>query len=330
MKTLNSLELISDQLELVELRMLEPDPDRHQLVNDAVTHLVKSGGKRARPIVALLVCKALDADCEQAISLAAAVEMLHTATLVHDDIIDGALFRRGIPTLNATWSPGATILTGDYLFARAADLAAQTGDVVVMQLFARALMIICNGELHQLFSGRYPLGSDNNPHQLISRETYYRRIYAKTGALFVLAAEAAGVLAGISESMLADLRIFGREMGIAFQIVDDLLDFVGSESQVGKPLGSDLAQGLVTLPAICFMEISPDDSRIQDALRGKRRDKNIQLALEAVRNSDAIRRAKQEAQEHAELAKAALQSLPDNPYRQTLLELADFIVQRKL
>lgn len=310
--------------------MLEPDPQRHQLVNDAVIHLVKSGGKRARPVVALLVCKALAADCERAVSLAAAVEMLHTATLVHDDIVDGALFRRGIPTLNATWSPGATILTGDYLFARAADLAAQTDNVIVMRLFARALMTICNGELHQLFSDRYSLDSNENPRELMSRESYFQRIYAKTGALFVLAAEAAGVLAGSDEGLLADLRIFGREMGIAFQIVDDLLDFVGSESQVGKPLGSDLAQGLVTLPVICFLEISPDDSRIYDVLRGKRKKENVQLALEAVRNSNAIWRAKQEAQEHAELAKAALQSLPDNLYRQTLLELADYTVQRKL
>jgi geranylgeranyl pyrophosphate synthase len=247
--------------------------------------------------------------------------MLHTATLVHDDIIDGALVRRGNPTLNATWSPGATILTGDYLFARAADLAAQTDSVTVMRLFAKALMTICNGELRQLFNAR---------RLLVDRDDYYRRIYAKTGSLFVLAAEAAGALAGVNSQMRDRLRTYGKETGIAFQIVDDMLDFVGSEAQVGKPLGGDLAQGLLTLPTIMFLESSPDDERVLDVLQGKRTAKGIQSALEAVRNSDAIQQSHQVAIKHAELAKAAMHDLPDNRYRQTLLELADYTVQRDL
>jgi geranylgeranyl pyrophosphate synthase len=315
------LGLVANDLALVEQKMREPDRDRHPAVDDAVAHLIDSGGKRVRPIVVLLVCKLLQADCERGMYLAAAVEMLHTATLVHDDIIDGSLIRRGNPTLNATWSPGATILTGDYLFARAADMAARTDNVTVMRLFAHALMTICNGELGQIFSAQT---------KSTSRDEYYRRIYAKTGALFVLAAEAAGVLAGDEDEVRAHLRTFGKELGVAFQIVDDVLDFVGSETQVGKPLGSDLSQGLVTLPTICFLDKYADDERVLDVLHGRRSPKYVQLALEAVRNSDAIDLAKEEAKEHARLAQVALGNLPDNLYRQALLELADYTVQRNL
>jgi geranylgeranyl pyrophosphate synthase len=315
------LELIGEELQRVEQRMREPDPDRHEAVQDAMMHLLHSGGKRMRPIVVLLVCKLLAADCERAVSLAAAVEMLHTATLVHDDIIDGSLVRRGNPTLNATWSPGATILTGDYLFARAADLAAQTDSVPVMRLFAKALMTICNGELQQMF---------NSDQRLVDRSDYYRRIYAKTGSLFVLAAEASGALARVDGQRRLDLRSYGKELGIAFQIVDDLLDFVGDEARVGKPLGSDLAQGLVTLPTICFLEAYPDDRRVLDVLDGRRSPQHISLALNAVRDSEAVGRARDEARQHAALAQAAMLRLPDNEFRQSLIDLADYVVQREL
>ena len=319
--TPTSLELVTDELDLVEQEMLEPDPGRCEPVNGAIAHLVRSGGKRVRPRVTLLVCRLLGTDCQRVIFLAAAVETLHTATLVHDDIIDGALVRRGVPTLNASWSPGATILTGDYLFARAADLAARTGDVSVMQLFAQTLMTICNGELHQLLADRRPP---------IDRSEYLRRIYAKTGALFVLAAKASGVLAAAGDEVLGHLHTYGRELGIAFQIVDDLLDIVGSESQVGKPLGSDLAQGLVTLPVICFLEQYPNDDRILSALYGASKAEHVAVALHAIRNSEAVKQTRDEALRHVMRAREAMLNLPDNRFRQALLDLADYSVQRQL
>ena len=321
MNKLDSLELIAPDLARVDGKMLGPDPDRHEAVQSAITNLINSGGKRIRPTVALLACRMLEADREKSITLAAAVEMLHTATLVHDDIIDGALMRRGNPTLNAAWSPGATILTGDYLFARAAYLASQTDNVLVMRLFAQALMTVCNGELDQMFNTRK---------YVFDRHSYFRRIYAKTGALFVLATEASAILASTSEESRADLSTYGKELGIAFQIVDDMLDFVGSESQVGKPLGGDLAQGLVTLPTICFLEQFPGDERILNVLDGQRKPESIQLALEAVRNADAIAGVMEEAALHSRRAKTALDRLPDNRYRQTLIELADYTVWRQL
>ncbi len=321
MKNARFLELITNDLTLVENRMREPDADRHEAVHDALLHLLNSGGKRLRPVVVLLAGKLLGADGRRAIDLAAAVEMLHTATLVHDDIIDGSLVRRGNPTLNATWSPGATILTGDYLFARAADLAAQTDSVPVMRLFSRALMTICNGELRQMFDVE---------RRHIDRDDYYRRIYAKTASLFVLAAEASAALAAVGDETRLDLRTYGKELGLAFQIVDDMLDFVGDQDRVGKPLGSDLAQGLITLPTICFLEEFPDDRRVTDVLDGRRSPERVRIALEAVRESQAIGRASHEAKRHAALAQAAMLRQPDNKFRQPLMELADYVVQREL
>jgi geranylgeranyl pyrophosphate synthase len=316
-----SLELVAQELALVEARMLEEDPRQHEVVTRAVVHLIRSGGKRIRPVTALLTCQMLGADCRLAVNLAAAVEMLHTATLVHDDIIDGSLIRRGNPTLNATWSPGATILTGDYLFARAADLASQTENVAVMRLFSQALMNICNGELQQMFATQ---------HHAVDRESYLQRISAKTASLFVLATEAAGVLAQVSPEIRVDLHQYGAELGLAFQIVDDLLDFAGSEAQVGKPLGSDLAQGLVTLPVILFLEQSPGDQRILAVLEGQRGAAPIRLAVDAIRDSGVVDRVREEAARHSQLARQALENLPDNVCRQALIDLAEYTVHRSL
>src|SRR5512137_2318444 len=197
--TLAVLDPIKDDLGRVEAKLretpLSDDPD-FDLVSEAIGHLLDSGGKRIRPSLALLTGRLYPADLQKIVSLAAAVEMLHTATLVHDDVVDGSLLRRGSPTLNARWSPGATILTGDYVFARAADLAAQTDHVRVMQIFARTLMTIVSGELRQLFGGET---------RRQTREDYFKRIYDKTASMFELATEAAGVLIGASESQILDL-----------------------------------------------------------------------------------------------------------------------------
>ncbi|MEN8098344.1 MAG: polyprenyl synthetase family protein [Chloroflexota bacterium] len=318
MKQLPIIDLIADQLERVEEKLREPDPTRHSAINLAVDHLL-GGGKRVRPAVVLLTCGMLKADFDSAVNLAAAVEMLHTATLVHDDVIDGSMVRRGIPTLNANWSDGATILTGDYFFARAADLAAQTNNVVVMRLFARALMTICNGELRQMFTSNGIT---------IDRDEYIERIFAKTGALFVLSTEATSVLAGASSPAQQSLYSFGRELGIAFQIVDDLLDFVGSQDRVGKPLGSDLAQGLITLPTLLYLEDNPGDELTLKILRGEHTPSDLSQALHQIRESSAIDRTREEAARHVKLAKQELESFDDNPYHQALHQVADLAVLR--
>jgi geranylgeranyl pyrophosphate synthase len=162
----------------------------------------------------------LGADEERLITLGAALELLHTATLVHDDLIDGSLLRRGMPTLNARWSPAATVLTGDFMFGRAAKLAAEVDHLPLMRFFAETLAVIVNGELAQMFTSR----------GLISRENYYRRIYAKTASLFEMCSRAAALISPTDEGMVEAMRDFGYQIGMAFQIVDDVLDFTGDQT----------------------------------------------------------------------------------------------------
>ena len=290
------------------------------LVSEAIGHLLGSGGKRVRPSLTLLTGRLYPVDPDKIIALAAAVEMLHTATLVHDDVVDGSLLRRGSPTLNARWSPGATILTGDYVFARAADLAAQTDNVRVMRIFARTLMTIVSGELRQQFS-------DNQRRQ--TRDDYFKRIYAKTASMFELATEAAGVLIAAPEDEIAALKRFGHDLGIAFQIVDDVLDFVGDASQVGKPVANDLRQGIVTLPVIDYLSAYPDDHRVDDILRnGHRDDARILPVVEAVRASGAVDRSLEGARQYVRRSQAALDVLPVGEARQAMIELAEYMVAR--
>ena len=309
-------------LEQVEQRLHEKADTQHEALTEAIEHLLNSGGKRLRPALALLAGAMLGADPERNVSLAAAVEMLHTATLVHDDLIDGSLLRRGMPTLNARWSPAATVLAGDFLFARAADLAASTGSIRVMSLFARALMTIVNGEVvQQLFLNRRSL----------SRDEYLRRIHAKTASMFELATEAAAVLACASEETVTALASYGREVGMAFQIVDDVLDFAGDPTHVGKPVGSDLRQGLVTLPVLYFMESHPDHPDLQILLEGHVHDASlIENVVNAIRASGAITAALFDARQHVERGQSALANLPANDMRRALAELAEFILRRNL
>lgn len=308
-------------LDAVSVRLSEVAPDQHPALTAATGQLLTAGGKRLRPALALLSCQIFDADTDLAVALAAAVEMLHTATLVHDDLIDGSLLRRGIATLNSNWSPDATVLTGDYLFARAASFAAQTGSVRVMELFANTLMVIVNGEIQQKYpTGKAAPGAD-----------YYKRIYAKTASLFVLAAEAGGELGGAAPAHLDALRTYGREVGTAFQIVDDVLDFSGSADRTGKTAGSDLRQGLITLPLLHYSRLRPQDADAQAVLRGETVDRVLSDRLvSAVCNSAAIRSSLNEAREFARRGQAALQNLPDCSAAGSLLAIAEFIVDRDL
>ncbi len=312
-------DLVREDLRRVEETLRTLPLIDYAVVAEAIDHLLDSGGKRIRPTLTLLSSRLYPADADKVIALAAAVEMLHTATLVHDDMIDGSLLRRGSPTLNATWTPGATILVGDYLFSRAADLAAQTDNIRVMRIFARTLMTISTGELGQLFeSGRG-----------VTREAYYRRIYAKTASMFELATEAAGVLIGAPEDQVRVLRDFGRDLGLAFQIVDDALDFTGDPAEVGKPVGSDLRHGIVTLPALAYREAHPEDERLDALLRnGHGDDEQVAGIVEAIRRSDAMRAALNEAREHARRSQRALSYLPDGSARQAMWEIAEYVIDR--
>ena len=313
---------VQDQLHFVEQRIREQaGEDHHPDLRSALEHILSAGGKRIRPTLGLLVGNMLGAPEEKLITLGASVELLHTATLVHDDLIDGALLRRGIPTLNARWSPAATVLTGDFLFARAAKLAAETDYLPLMKLFADTLATIVNGELTQMFSAR----------GVINRENYYQRIYAKTASLFEMAALAAAMVSTEDDETRAAMKIFGYEVGMAFQIVDDILDFTGEQSAVGKPIGSDLLNGLVTLPAIYFAESHPDNEDVLSLPAGGWKDtERVQRLVDTIRQSEAIRQAMNEARQAVERALKSLDDAPVSPEKEALENLAKFIVDRKI
>lgn len=310
---------VREQLTAMECQLRDSLSGQHHALVAATEHLLDSGGKRIRPAVALLSASLFAADPEHAVSLAAAVEMLHTATLVHDDLIDGALLRRGIPTLNSEWSPDATVLTGDYLFAHAASFAAQTDSVRVMNLFAETLMVIVNGEIRQKFA-------DNST---LSREGYFQRIHAKTASMFALAAEAGAVLGAASETAIEGMGRYGSETGMAFQIVDDVLDFVGTADRIGKPVGSDLQQGLLTLPALHYIEANPDDPDVAALLNGHYNDRQIrERLLQSIRGSDSIEASLAKARDYAASAKDALSTATTGEHLHTLQTIADYAVER--
>lgn len=312
---------IQEQLQVIEARLHAQADDRHPDLRAAFEQILAAGGKRIRPTLGLLVGNMLGAPEEKLIMLGAAVELLHTATLVHDDLIDGALLRRGMPTLNARWSPAATVLTGDFLFARAAKLAAETDYLPLMKLFSETLAIIVNGELTQMFSAR----------GVINRENYSQRIYAKTASLFEMTSRSAAMVSPADDTVIEAMRVFGIEVGIAFQIVDDILDFTGEQTAIGKPVGSDLLNGLVTLPAIYYAESHPDDEDVKSLAEGGwGNEERMGRLVNSIRKTDSVKKAMVEANQHVESALRALERFEPGPEREALENLAKYIVDRKV
>lgn len=321
MNAVTFLSPVTEEIKLVEERMRAQADNSHPDLRAAVEHLLAAGGKRIRPTLGLLVGNMLGAPLEKLVALGAAVELLHTATLVHDDLIDGSLLRRGMATLNARWSPPATVLTGDFLFARAAISASEIDHLPLMKLFSETLATIVNGELTQMFSSR----------GLISRDNYNKRIYAKTASLFEMTARAAAMVSPVDEAVVESMHDFGYQIGMAFQIVDDILDFNGEQAAVGKPLGSDLHNGLVTLPAIYYAEANPNDPDILSLPNGGwTNSENMIRLVDHIRASNATKKAMLEAEQHIDRALARLDAMEPCAEREALENLAKYIVDRKV
>lgn len=313
---------VQDQIHRVESLMRSQAVGHNPDLKAALDHLIASGGKRIRPTLTILTGRMLGADEDRAVTLAAAIELLHTATLVHDDLIDGSLLRRGIPTLNSRWSPGATVLTGDFLFARAAKLAADTESVPAISLFATTLGVIVNGEITQLFSSRCRA----------DRDEYYQRIYAKTASLFETCTCCAALISPVDEQITDLVRQYGYDIGMAFQIIDDVFDFTSDQSQLGKPVGSDLRQGLITLPTLYFLEKYPNDDDALEILSGNclYYDEQVSRLVEKIRASEAIELSLAEANRYVDQALEKLHQLPDCPERTHLEELTLYITRRNV
>ena len=286
---------------------------------------ILSGGKGIRPALTLLSGKFYHYNLDRLLPMATAIELLHTATLVHDDAIDNSPVRRGKPTINRLWGEDRAVLLGDYLFAKAGEFATATGNLRVIMLFSQTLRIISTGELAQTFDAF-------NLKQI--PDHYLERIACKTAALFATATESGAILSQAPEESIEILRGYGYNLGIAFQIVDDLLDFIGTEEEMGKPIGSDLAQGTLTLPAMLLLGHYPKNNPIAELFNNRElpepeRQKKIKQAIELVNKPSIVKQCYEVASEHCAKACQGLKLLPDNPSRQALKDLADLVISRR-
>lgn len=307
---------IQEELTQVEARLHQAVRVEYLPLADVFGMLIGSGGKRIRPALAILATKFHPTDPEKMYMLATAAELVHAATLIHDDLIDKSPTRRGNPTINSRWSGTATVLAGDFLLARAADIAAGLDNSRVMRIFARTLMTICEGEIRQDFA---------RSHWPPNRDEYYKHIESKTASLFIAATEGGAILSGAPEDEIAALKAYGRHLGMAFQMVDDILDFTADEKELGKPVGSDLRQGTFTLPFFYYLESEARNKPLDEMFTTQ-----VEQLIEDIRHSSAIAAAKAEAQRVAHAARDALAILPDNVYRRTLSDLAEYVVERTL
>jgi geranylgeranyl pyrophosphate synthase len=320
LSTVAFLDVVRPGLDRVEAKLHQLAQVDYPLLATILHNLFDSGGKRLRPALVFLAAGFGPADQEQLAVLATAVEMAHTATLVHDDLIDNSLLRRGSPTVNALWHGGVVVLVGDYIFAKAAEMAAAVDVTAIGRLFGQTLAIICEGEIRQASTLRSWQQNEDE---------YFRRIYAKTASLFAASSEASAILTKLTPQDQASLRDYGRQLGMAFQVVDDVLDFVGSESELGKPVGSDLRQGTITLPVIHYMHANPDDPSLRLlAESGFDDEERVTALVGAIRASPAIQRSYDSARDFADRARAALIGFADNDHRRSLLALADYAVAR--
>ncbi len=281
--------------------------------------VLAGGGKLLRPALALLAGRFGKYDLDLLVPLAASIELLHNATLVHDDVIDNAAIRRGRPTANSVFSNATTVMLGDYMFAHAAELVSRTGSIRVIRLFSHTLMVMATGEIRQDLTAY-----DSRQ----SIRDYLQRIGGKTASLFATACEGGAVVADEPEPWIDALRDYGYSFGMAFQIVDDILDFTGDEAQMGKPVGSDLMQGTLTLPALLLMERQPRDNPVERYFARPSKERLAQ-AVEAIRGSDIPAESYAMARDFCRQAREATAVLPDNPDRQTLIDLTETILDRR-
>ena len=292
----------------------------HPILQAAAEHLFSAGGKQLRPGIVLMVSRALSPNSQLTARhrrLAEITEMIHTASLVHDDVVDEASTRRGISTVHSRFGPRVAVLAGDFLFAQASWHLANLDDLEVVKLLSQVIMDLADGEVKQ---GLYRFDTDQ------SFETYLEKSYCKTASLIANSARAAGVLSGCDASKLDALYRYGRQLGLAFQVVDDILDFTGSDQQLGKPAASDLASGYLTAPTFYAMEEQPElKGLITNQFKG---DGDLEQALTLVRSSSAIQRTRDLAETFAREAKESIAWMDESPCKRALLELPSFVLSR--
>jgi len=312
--------VVEDDFSAVNQLILDQLHSDVDLVETISQYLVDSGGKRVRPLLVLLAAKCCDYQGKDHILLATIIEFLHTATLLHDDVVDMSELRRGRSTANAVFGNAPSVLVGDFLYSRAFQMLVQLADLPIMAIMANCTNQIAEGEVQQLTNARNPD---------LTEQQYRDVIQAKTAILFEASAETAGILSGVNKEQQTALKNYGAHLGMTFQLIDDLLDYNGDAEEMGKNVGDDLAEGKMTLPLIHTLKnSSPDNAKlIREAVLENRIEDTAKI-IALVKNSDALAYTQNKAEQEADMAIQQLENLPDNSFRDALKDLAKQALNR--
>ena len=290
------------------------------LINQLGAYIIHSGGKRLRPLLVVLAARALGYAGDKHVALAAIIEFIHTATLLHDDVVDASAMRRGQSTANTVWGNEASVLTGDFLYSRAFEMMVDVGSMRVMEILAKTTNTIAEGEVLQLLHCHDPE---------VTEENYLRVIYSKTAKLFEAAARLGAVISGQPPAIEESLAKYGMHLGTAFQLIDDVLDYSADSKTLGKNVGDDLAEGKPTLPLLYALRTGNDaQRRLLRAAIEKGGLEHIEAVVDAIESTGANAYTARKAEDAARCATEALAAIPESPYKQALLDLARFSVHR--
>ncbi|MHB1222129.1 MAG: polyprenyl synthetase family protein [Gammaproteobacteria bacterium] len=312
--------LVKEDLESTDQFIISQLESNIPMVREVIEYVLSCGGKRVRPLVLALSARALNPDKQKHIDLAAVIELIHTATLLHDDVVDSSTLRRGNKTANLIWGNDASILIGDFLYSRAFQIVVELKHQTILEIFAKATHYIAEGEIMQM-------ANCNNPDT--TEAFYYEIIQRKTAKLFEIATQLGAMMSSDSENDVEALRLYGEHLGLAYQLIDDAIDYSSSSEEAGKNVGQDLDEGKCTLPLIYAMSQSKGDTL--ELLRASIKSgssENLAQILTILEATNAIAYTAKIAKQHAEKAKAALVNIAPSLYRQALIDLSDFVVNR--
>ncbi|PCK07755.1 MAG: octaprenyl diphosphate synthase [Alteromonadaceae bacterium] len=313
-------EVVKEDFEAVNTLIIKQLYSDVSLVEDIGAYLVESGGKRLRPLLVLLMAKCLGYKQQQHVDLAVIIEFIHTATLLHDDVVDVSAMRRGRETANEKWGNAPSVLVGDFLYSRAFQMMVSMQSMTIMSILSDTTNTISEGEVQQLINVKNPD---------ISEADYMTVIHKKTAALFEAACETAAVLSDADEQTCIQAKLYGYHLGLAFQLIDDALDYSGDSEKLGKNVGDDLAEGKPTLPLIYAMKQgNPEQvALIRDAIEQGNTDKAAEI-IAMTQSLGGLQYTQECAQQHAQEAIKILHALPKNSFKSALLDLANFSVER--
>ncbi len=312
--------LVGNEIEAVNQLIRQEMNSDIALINTLGEYIIQAGGKRLRPLILLLSAKALAYEGEHHLTLAAVIEFIHTATLLHDDVVDASALRRGNPTANDIWGNEASVLVGDFLYSRSFEMMVRAGSMPVMDIMSVTTNVIAEGEVLQLL----------NAHVAETTEAaYLDTIYRKTARLFESAAQLGGVIANANAAQAEALASYGKHLGNAFQLIDDLLDYQSSSEEMGKNAGDDLAEGKPTLPLIEAMRCGTAEQKdlIKTAIENGEIEK-LDVILEIVQQTGALNYTQDAAQSESQAAITAIAPLPESKYKDALIDLAHFSISR--